>query len=176
MSVYSGAEFEGLKEAVSALDRFADNIAARRKALDQLGQLGTDAAQNRIYSQGPGPAGEIWPKLNKDYAASIKGGPMLQRSGGLYQSLQQEVIGDDAVLVGSNMQYAAVHQFGAKITGKGGGNLVFNIGARKVFVKSVTIPARPYLGFSDAEIADAHTTLSQWIEATFEASFGGRLA
>ena len=50
------------------------------------------------------------------------------------------------VEVGSDLVYAPVHEFGAKINAKGGGFLTFKLRDgtfRKV--RSVTIPARPYL-------------------------------
>lgn len=65
--------------------------------------------------------------------------------GGLQGSITFRT-GPDQVAVGTNKVYGAVHQFGATIRPKGRA-LVFNLGGRKVFARSVTIPARPYLGF-----------------------------
>jgi phage virion morphogenesis protein len=168
MSVYSGASFEGLKEAVTALDRFADNIAARKGALEGLGTLAESGAKARIERGGPGPAGENWAAWSLGYAKTRKSGTkrgvktghsLLRDTSALLASIQFEAF-SDRVETGSNLVYAAVHQGGSvKTSGRGSG-----------------IPARPYLGFSDDEVTEAHEILSQWIDATFDASFGGRLA
>jgi phage virion morphogenesis protein len=168
MSVYGEAKFEGLNDAVKALDRFADNVAARKAALEGLGALAESGAKARIERGGPSPAGQAWAAWSPNYAktrkSGVKGGvktghSLLRASSALLQSIQFEAF-TDRVETGSNLVYAAVHQGGSeKSSGRGSG-----------------IPARPYLGFSDAEIKEAHEILSQWIEATFEVSFGGRTA
>ena len=50
------------------------------------------------------------------------------------------------VTVGTNINYAAVHQFGATIKPKkAGGRLVFPGAGKMIFARQVTIPARPFL-------------------------------
>ena len=49
------------------------------------------------------------------------------------------------VLVGTHVIYAAIHEFGGTITAKNKPFLVFKVDDQWVRVKSVTIPARPYL-------------------------------
>ena len=60
-----------------------------------------------------------------------------------------DLVRSNDVVIGSNKIYAAVHQFGATITPKSGQYLTFWMGGRLVKARSVTIPARPYLGISD---------------------------
>ncbi len=60
--------------------------------------------------------------------------------------------------VGSNLVYAAIHQFGGVIKAKKGKALMFTIGNRTLFRRKVTIKANPYLGISEqdeAALADA---------------------
>ncbi len=48
--------------------------------------------------------------------------------------------------VGSNLVYAAIHEFGGIIRPRNvSGRLVFEIDGELVFAREVTIPARPYL-------------------------------
>ena len=51
--------------------------------------------------------------------------------------------------VGTNVIYAAIHQLGGKIVPKNATHLVFRLATGVVLAKSVTLPARPYLGISD---------------------------
>lgn len=55
-----------------------------------------------------------------------------------------------AVRIGTNLVYAAIHEFGGIITPKNGEFLVFEVEGfggwtDKVFARQVEIPARPYL-------------------------------
>lgn len=100
------------------------------------------------------PDGSAWKSLLPAYAA-VKRGPGILREagmrGGLQGSITFAVTSASTVEVGTNKVYGAVHQFGAKIVPKNGKALVFRIGNRLVRAASVTIPARPYLGFGAAD-------------------------
>ena len=68
----------------------------------------------------------------------------------LMQDIHYQVSGN-LLLVGSNMEYAATHQFGATIKPKNKKMLSWKIGNVSVFAKKVVIPARPFLGISVAD-------------------------
>lgn len=96
------------------------------------------------------PQGQPWEPLNPSYAAA-KRGPGILREAGMRGGLMGSITfsaGPDAVEVGTNKIYAAVHQFGATIVPVKASHLVFRIGNQVVKAKSVTIPARPFLGIS----------------------------
>jgi phage gpG-like protein len=61
--------------------------------------------------------------------------------------------------IGTNVVYAAIHEFGGTITAKNGKGMVFEVDGHTVMTKSVTIPARPYLRPAidehESEIEDA---------------------
>ncbi len=102
-----------------------------------------------------GPDGRPWHALSPAYAAIKRmPGMLLERGtqGGLLGSLTMAA-GHNQVIVGSNKVYAAIHQFGGKIVPKNARALVFRLssGGGIVRAKSVTIPARPYLGISPAD-------------------------
>lgn len=67
--------------------------------------------------------------------------------------------------VGTNLVYAATHQFGDERTvrAKNGGYLRFQIGGRWVTKASVRIqiPARPFLGISEADEAEIRDILEE---------------
>jgi phage gpG-like protein len=89
--------------------------------------------------------------LNSEYRdfklAKLKGIDKTLQSKGNLRSRFVYVVSDDGVEVGTNVIYAAVHQFGATIRPKKAEALVFRVGnpPRVVKARSVTIPARPVL-------------------------------
>lgn len=106
-----------------------------RKLLTQIGGDLEAQTRERLSSTKTAPDGERWKPWSTAYAARAKpNAKLLERTGTLIDSIAFEV-GDDAVTVGSNMVYAATHQFGR-------GN----------------IPARPFLGVSAEDIEDIGST------------------
>lgn len=93
------------------------------------------------------PEGNAWQALNTAYAATKRNTRILTESGRLRDSINAQA-GQDEVRVGTNVIYARVHQEGATIVPKDASALVFFIGGDLVKAKSVTLPARPYLGIS----------------------------
>ncbi|WP_109078928.1 phage virion morphogenesis protein [Aggregatibacter kilianii] len=91
------------------------------------------------------PDGTPWEPLNEQYRESKKknADKILTLVGHLRGTLRYQA--DDAgVVFGSDREYAAIHQFGGTITAKKGKALTV-LGK---LVKSVDIPARPWLGLS----------------------------
>ncbi|WP_431281651.1 phage virion morphogenesis protein [Humitalea sp. 24SJ18S-53] len=127
-------------------------LAAMGRDRGVLAAMGVGLARNtrRRFDAAQDPDGRAWAPLNPAYAAVKKGSGILRDSamrGGLQGSITSAVEGR-SVVVGSNKIYAAVHQFGATITAKKSPTLAFRLGTALVRPRSVTIPARPYLGFS----------------------------
>ena len=119
----------------AALARLVAAVAAPRATFDRIGSYLVAATLDR-FDREQGPDGKPW---QKSVRALADGGLTLTDTGGLRGSITHNVAGDGrAVDVGSNLVYAAIHQFG----GQAGRN------------KSVTLPARPYLGI-DARDRDA---------------------
>ena len=115
---------------------------ARLSALDldgltaDLALQGESQTRRRISDEKTGPDGAAWPEWSEGYAATRHGGQsLLESDGHLIASLESGADGDTAWW-GSDMVYAATHQFGDA---------------------SRNIPARPYLGISaqnKRELAD----------------------
>lgn len=78
---------------------------------------------------------------------SITRGPVQGREGTLQ------------VVVGTNVIYARIHEFGGVIVPKRRKFLRFAVDGRAVFAKRVTIPKRPYIEPSIAEAAQAMVSI-----------------
>lgn len=135
-----------------ALARLAAVGARPERLMAVLGERLVDSTRRR-FETNVAPDGSAWAPLNPAYAAIRRPGPLLVQSGDLRGSVHFEVAGR-TVRIGSSMIYAAVHQFGAVIKPVRARALVFQLGMQGfVRVKSVRIPARPYLGISGADAA-----------------------
>ena len=104
-----------------------------QRLFDVLGGELENQTRRRISTEKTDPDGEPWDEWSEAYAAvrPQKGG-LLDLDGGLVDSIAYET-SSDAITVGSNLVYALVHQDGWK---------------------KKNIPARPYLGVSDENLAD----------------------
>jgi phage virion morphogenesis protein len=70
----------------------------------------------------------------------------LIRTGRLKASIGWKVLGD-TIAVGTNLVYAAIHQFGGR-AGRG---------------MKVRIPARPFLGLTEEDRREAEALLLEWL-------------
>lgn len=155
------------REAEAALARLAAFGRDPGPALKVIGQDLITSTQERIRDQ-VSPDGAAWPALRPDYAAVKRGSGMLVESGRLIGSLTRRVDGPQ-LLVGTNVLYAAIHQFGGVIRPKSGSRLRFRIGRREVFARQVTVPARPFLGISPQDREDMIETIEAHIRRVLAA-------
>jgi phage gpG-like protein len=130
---------------------------------------------NQRFETGTEPFGAKWQKLNPAYAA-IKTGPGILRASLMLQRSVTFQTSGLQITVGSNRIYAGVHQFGATIKPVNAKALAFRLGvtgakggtkAGIVRVKSVTIPARPYLGFGPNDQRAVLQTIGIFVGRTF---------
>lgn len=91
------------------------------------------------FKAGQSPYAQAWKPLK------LRQGQPLRDTGRLRNSITS-LPDQSGVTVGTNLIYAAVHQFGATIKPKKpGGRLVFEGPNGTIFAKQVTIPARPFM-------------------------------
>lgn len=131
---------QGLDEAIAKFGALASIQPA--EVCDRIGALLVTQTQMRITSEKRSPTGEAW-------RPNIAGTSILFRSGNLAGSIHHQVSGS-AVTVGSDLVYAAIHNFGGKITAKKGRALKFPLRGRQDqrMRRSVNMPKRQYLGVS----------------------------
>jgi phage virion morphogenesis protein len=140
------------KSVLEALTRLRAVGTVNLPMMRAIGAGLRDVTQRRM-SQGIDADGTPFAPLSAAYAA-IKVGSHILIGRGMVGGLQGTLTfgaTPGLVWVGSNKVYAAIHQFGGKIVPKNAKALQFKLGNHFVRVQSVTIPARPYLGFGEAE-------------------------
>ena len=128
-----------MQKLAGILNHSALSASDRQSLMKGLGTEIVEQSRSRILETQRDPEGNQW----QDYADSTLRGlkakglanvvSLLHRSGTLQSSIEVQRKSSWDVLVGSVMEYAAVHQWG---------------------YKKRNIPARPYLGLSTDDIAD----------------------
>jgi len=149
-------------------DRLAERGANMKPAFQSIGESMLISTEDRFRAERD-PNGNPWEPLSDKYARRKKGPKILTQRNRLRNSIIYRA-SNDQVAWGTNVIYAAIHQFGGTIehaarsqqayfkqnkrTGEVGNRFVKK--ARSNFSQWVTIgaysttmPARPYLGISD---------------------------
>jgi len=147
---------------------------AIRRATDMtplMRRIGTvlETSVSERFEQSKGPGGEAWPVSIR---ARETGGKTLIDSTRLRDSIVSEAE-PRAVEIGTNVPYAATHQFGAFIEPieadtDGAAKLAFVVNGRLVVVDQVEIPARPFLGFDARDEADIGDTVEAYFREAFQ--------
>ena len=157
------------------------------------------------FDSGKAPDGEPWKPLQRPRIRS-GGNDLPLRDRGLLAASMSAGVGHverqtrDSIEVGTNLEYAATHQYGAVISAKRGkflaipltresarssarnykGELFFRKAGSAAFLsestgsgalvnrylllKSVTIPARPFMGFSEENLEDLQEVVATHLE------------
>ena len=154
------------------LDGEVDGLLARLKQMsdiDKAGVMNAIAEGLRTstverFSSEESPEGTKW---KPSIRTTRQGGKTLTKSVGLKNSIKAQADGTGAA-VGTNLVYAATHQFGDErtIRAKKGSYLRFQIGDRWVSIPSVrvNIPARPFLGISKDDEEEIKAILDEIFE------------
>ena len=120
--------FSQLQNKIKMLELKARDLTPMLAEVGNITQNESELSFEREKS----PFNEKWKPLSKKTLAKKKSSKILTESARLSHSISYQVQAPKSVLVGTNIQYAAIHQFG----GKAGRN------------KSVKIPARPFMPFN----------------------------
>lgn len=135
-----------------ALQRIMRNMGTTTAAMKDAGEHMQRAVAER-FRQEHDPEGQPWAPLSPFTLANKRNNKILTERGGpgLRGSIHYRA-GEGVLEQGTNKIYGAVHQFGATIKPKTGKSLAIGDPEGEfALVGSVTIPARPYLGVSDAD-------------------------
>jgi phage virion morphogenesis protein len=128
------------EEALEVLSKMEEGL--RLDFARFVGEELLNVSHEAFEKQADPATGVSWAAWSKAYAASNKhGSRLLWRRGDLWRSITYEAE-PERIIIGSNMVYAPIHQFGAKKgefgTTKHGRPIPFG-----------DIPARPFLGIND---------------------------
>lgn len=133
----SGVSIEiDTRPVLAMLNRVAARIGNLTPVMRTIGEIvlkQTDSA----FEAGKSPAGRSWKKSRR---AETKGGQTLIDTARLRNSMTMKASASQ-VEVGTNVEYAAIHQFGGVIRPKRKKALAFG----GIVRSSVTMPARPFL-------------------------------
>ena len=156
----AGARFDGTA-AIEHLSGLVDAINDQSPLLAELGEYGLRSTRARFKTQ-TAPDGTAWAALQPWYQKEKRRNKnrILTLNGYLRGQMTWQLVGDRTVEIGSNLPYAAVHQFGATIKPRAAKVLMF----RGHVAKSVTIPARPYLGLSDEDRSEIVGRTLEWLQ------------
>jgi len=146
-------DIDALNAALARVEGIAD--APLAELADGIGRLVQEQTRRRIEDEKTSPDGAPWPP-------NREGTPILYRTGALSRSVDY-VASASGVTVGSGIVYAGVHQAGATIRPRNARALAFRLGDRLVFAKSVTIPARPWLGLSADNREEIVAATEDWL-------------
>lgn len=154
---------------INVLDRTEATLENPNAMYQDMGEYLVPAIQDR-FKTSTAPDGSKWQPnsemtylnilgkqhTNKDGTLNRKGinrvmsKRVLVGDGTLMNSVHYQVSGN-LLLVGSNLIYAAIHQFGGTIKPKNKKSLSWKIGDVSIFAKKVVIPKREWLGISIAD-------------------------
>ncbi|MFA5688574.1 MAG: phage virion morphogenesis protein [Kiritimatiellales bacterium] len=131
---------EGMRHVQEVISRLANPDF--NPLLDAIGAMVISQTKYRIRVEKTAPDGSPWADLSPAYKKrKPKGRGILELEGDLRDSLTHLVNGG-SVEVGTNLVYAATHQWGAPSRG---------------------IPARPYLGISAQNETEITEVIEKWI-------------
>lgn len=133
-------------------------------------RIGTvlETSVSERFEKSEGPGGIVWPVSHR---ARESGGKTLVDSTRLRDSIVTEADSFSA-RIGSNVPYAATHQFGAFIEPTGAdaaAKLAFTLpNGQFIMVDQVEIPARPFLGFDEKDETNIVDTVEAYLREVFE--------
>lgn len=145
-----------------------DGLIARggnlREPLDDIGQ-DMVSVTTRAFEESRSPEGVAW----QPSAAAVAEGrkTLIDRGqrGGLMGS-QSYIVGANGVTYGTNVVYAAIHQFGGQIMrGDRRGSADAGTGFGQALAEAIVgyMPARPFIGRSEADQARWADTLAEYL-------------
>ena len=137
-------QLHGQEKLQRFMQRVLDRVEDPSELWHDISDILVVNTQKRIQT-GIGTDDKPW---QKSWRAQVQGGQTLRDTGRLHNSIFARVSGNK-ISIGTNVVYAPLMHFGGVIRPKSGDNLKFKtpLGGW-VQLKSVTIPARPYLGIS----------------------------
>ncbi|MDE5831726.1 MAG: phage virion morphogenesis protein [Desulfovibrio sp.] len=147
-----------------AINNAARSLGNTKLLMETIGETLVSGTTRRFVEE-KDPQGNPWKKSGR---ATEQSGQTLSDTGRLRKSVTYAASANK-VVVGTNLKYARIHQFGGTIKAKNGKSLKFKgRGGEDVFVKAVNIPARPYIGVSADDMKEVRETIKEFIAGAFD--------
>lgn len=163
-------ELTGAEETLGFLGETIAKIDDARGLFDAIGGALVTSTQHRFETE-TDPEGNPWPASLRKLTV---GGRTLTDTAALVQSITHEATAS-SVAVGTNLIYAAIHQFGGTIKAKNpissfteGGLRFRGPGGSWVRKNEVEMPQRAFLGLDDGDQAEIRALCADWLGAVDE--------
>lgn len=153
---------EGIDETLAFLSETAERTDDSFGLFDAIGPALVSSTQMR-FEEEKDPEGNPWPdSLRK----MLLGGRTLTETGALAASITHEATAG-SVAIGTNLIYAAIHQFGGTIRAKTGKGLRWRAPGNGGWVRKdqVEMPRRAFLGLDDGDAAEIRALCADWLGA-----------
>lgn len=138
--IYDFSDLQTLQARINRLARLN-----KPELLDIIGAKVESQTRRRIQDKKESPDGKSWQKWSDKYAKRRPSGKtLLMNEDSLLDTITYVTVDQDSIEVGSNMIYAATHQFGDE--------------DRK-------IPARPFLGISEASETELVRDIDDYLDS-----------
>lgn len=171
---------EGVPEVSLGFGALVRRLADATPAMDEIGSSMVARTRQR-FEEERGPDGAAWKPSQR---ARREGGKTLRDSNRLFQSLTHRAE-PDAAEWGTNVEYAAIHQFGGRIRRAARSQVlafdrrgrfrsrasarrrrrgVIPIAIASIGAGVTEMPARPYLGIDDADRGAILRIVHDWLD------------
>ncbi|NNG44982.1 phage virion morphogenesis protein [Pseudoalteromonas sp. NEC-BIFX-2020_002] len=139
---------EGATAVSDVLTQLVKNLDNLAPALGNVGEHLMLTHRDHFDEQ-RSPDGDPWQALSPDYAKSKKKNKdKILRLNDILRDTFAYNVGDESLEFGTNMEYAAIHQFG---------------GTSDMIPRLAVIPARPFLGLSQDDEKEVIEILSDFL-------------
>jgi phage virion morphogenesis protein len=167
-------KMDGADAVREYLNKIADRAGNMRPIMKAIGDRVVEQTKRRFEKGGPAPDGTPWKPSKTPNPKRIR---TLTVSGHLRDSIRSQPIGNNAVAIGTNKVYGAIHQLGGGIKQGARSELfVRNRAKSGKFTKgtkagrgytfrdrTIGIPARPFLGLSRADSEEIISRINEFI-------------
>lgn len=176
---YNLANLRHIRDRIQRLGK-----AQQRGLLNVIGATNASQTQRRLLSEKEAPDGTPWPEWADATSSQRHANQSLLFFGGdLAQSIQHQ-IDASSVDIGSNLAYAATHQFGDQqvIQVPGHTRTIDQAFGKPIQSVTVTvkshsvkrnIPAREYLGVSKSDAIEIETVVNRFLDRQVEENLKG---
>lgn len=151
-----------MSRITNAVGRAADLMGKSQDLAEAVGEALVSSTRKR-FKDVTDPEGNRWKESAR---AKSEGGQTLTETASLKNSIVYEA-SPTTVVVGTNKEYAAIHQFGGEIEPKKASMLRFQVGGKWVSAQQVTMPARPFIGINAEDMEEAKDTMLSGMKRAF---------